>query len=641
MLPERAKPSKKQAAIAVVVLVIASTVAIAASGIFTSGSTFQTDSGLSVQVGEDQPLSGNPFADARSLAADGGRVSAQSDGDGFVRVDRWADSSGKTRVSNISLENLTARFSPDTGDDLGIQGAAGEVRWKELTAESDGSDVVVTGSGGSVNITVYGLEPQQSYEMVDDGEAVLSTADDDGTAVFDLSDGSYAFQAFENDLPSVTNPDPDGDVVKDSVTLSADIDDDTLPGNDVNVTFRVDGEAVHETSISSAQRVNYTLTQSELPGAGYHDWSITATDSLGASQTTSSTFGINGYITVRNVSNPDESIPGATATVYTDGGEVDLQANETGVISTAGLPAGERLVMTVNAEGYRQRTTIIPSIVQASDAYLLQENVTAVENQFTLTDPTGEFDSDSVVYIERPLNQTNASTWQVVAADEFGVEGFTTFLEEDQRYRLRIVSSDGDVAQMGKYTAERATTIPLRPQSPAVNIVDGETLGYAANVTDGELTVQYRDPTNQTEVLTIYAVSRFNDSDYLLEPETYYGANELVINEPVGELQDSYVVVIEGQRDGESFTIRQPVGPDQISLVPGGLSEVWLQIGSIGLLLMVGGVFSRLNVGIGAITTSLLGGIMWYIGLLSGVATWGSVAVAIMFSVVYAMVIQE
>jgi len=193
---------------------------------------------------------------------------------------------------------------------------------------------------------------------------------------------------------------------------------------------------------------------------------------------------------------------------------------------------------------------------------------------------------------------------------------------------------------MGKYTADIREEVPLRPQSPTVQLEGENLVAYNASVEGSDLRIEYLDPTGQTDVLTVSVVSQFNDSEYLLESQTYYGTNELVVSEPVGEdgLDDSYIVLLEGQRDGESFTARIPIGPDQIVLVPSGLSQVWIQIAGIGSLLLVGGVFSRLNAGVGAVATSLLGGIWWYIGLLSGVATWASVALAITFSVLYAMV---
>jgi len=625
-------------------LVVGAPVAYAATGIFTAGSTFKTDSGLSIKTQQDQSLTGNPFTDAYTFDGDGGTVVAQGAGDGYVEVAQWqGDNSAKTDVQEINLTTTGAVFKPDNGDQLGIQGNASRVVWDTIAADDGLNDVIVQGTNGPVTLTIYDVEPDQPYQLVGDSGVVdRSVAGSDGSVEFSVQSGQYNLESFDNELPSLTNLEPDGDIVTDSVTLAADVDDDTLPQDNVTVTFRVNGDVVHTTTISSAQRVNYTLTQSELPGTGRHSWSVTAEDFLGAESTSSSDFAIPGEIVVRNVSNSSERIPGVNATVYTENSQITLTSDADGVIPLDTLPGGEALVMELKKDGWKDRTTVIPSVIQANDAYLMPENNTStVQNRFTINDPSGEFGSDSIVYISQPIEQNNTTDWRTVSADQFGVEGFTATLEQGQRYRIRIVSASGEVAQMGKFTAEQTEEIPLRPQSPAVELQDGPSIGYSANVTAGDLHIEYYDPQNKTDVLTVYAVSRFNDSKLLFGPETFYGTNSLVIDEPVGELDDSYVVIMEVQRDGVSSTIRVPIGPDQISLLPGGLSDVWVQIGAVGMLLMVGGVFSRLNAGAGAIITSTLGGIFWYLGLLSGVATWASVAIAITFSVLYAMVIQR
>ena len=631
-----------------VVLIVGAPVAYAGSGLFTAGSTFKTDSGLSVQVQKDQSLGGNPFNSSYSFDGDGGTITAESDGDGYLEVQQWGGSSSDIVLTDIQLSNTSATVAADSSavDRLTVGGTADSVQWRGVAADDGVTDISVTNASGVVNVTIYGLTSGETYRLSGGGTpdgAKLTAEAENSKATFGIGSGDYSLTTYDNSPPTVTNLNPEGDVLRDQVTLAADVDDDTFDSGDVDVTFRVNGDVVHQTNISSAQRVNYTLTASELPGSGTHSWSVTATDALGAERAESGSFSVPGELVVRNVSDPSETIPNATAVAFTDDGEIELSANSSGVIDLDPLPGGEYIPIEIQADGYHERTTVVPTIIQANDAYLIPENETnTVQNRFTLNDPTGEFDSDSVVLIERSINQSGENRWRVVAGDEFGVEGFTERLVEGERYRLRIVSRDGDVAQMGKYTAEQTQEVPLRPQSPAVGISDDELLGYAANVTDsGNLVIQYEDPTNETDILTVYAVSPFNESDYLVEPQTFYGTNQLVLSEPVGDVQDSYIVYLEGQRGGESFTIRIPVGPDQISIIPGGLSQVWLQIGSVGVLLMVGGVFSRLNAGIGALVTSLLGGVMWYTGMLSGLATWASVAVAIVFSVVFTMVSQR
>jgi len=636
------------AAIIGALLLVLTPVAYAAvTGVVTSGSTFKTDSGLSVQVQQNQSLSGNPFIDDQTFSGDGGNVSAMSSGDGYLEITDWGESDTDTVVGNVSLESTGAAVDPDSNEPVIIRGSANEVSWGDYTPGDGVVDFTASvGTSDSLEISFFNLGQDATYEIVDTNGNVIERVAANSQGILTVTvnqSGSFYIKPFDNAVPSVTDLSPNAKSVSNTVTLSAKVDDDTLPEANVTVTFRVDGQQVHQTDISSAGEVNYTLTQSELPNAGSHTWSASAKDQFGATTTESASFVVPGNITVRNISQTSQVVPNATATVYTGSGSTEIEADANGNLSLEGLPANQQLVMDISAPDYETRTTTIPSIVQAEDAYLIPNGTDTVTNRFTLNDPTGEFDSDSVVYVERPVELGNETEWRTVAGDQFGVEGSTAILETGQRYRLRIVSDSGAVAQMGKYTADTSQEVPLRPQSPTVELTGEGGVAYNATATDQKLTIQYVDPLNQTDVLTVSVVNRFNESDYLLGPQTYYGTNSLMLSEPLGGdgLQDSYVVLLEGQRDGESFAARIPIGPEQIVLVPGGLSQVWVQIAGIGSLLLVAGVFSRLNVGVGVVATSLLGGIWWFIGLLPGVATWATVALAITFSVIYAMVVQR
>ena len=46
-------------------------------------------------------------------------------------------------------------------------------------------------------------------------------------------------------------------------------------------------------------------------------------------------------------------------------------------------------------------------------------------------------------------------------------------------------------------------------------------------------------------------------------------------------------------------------------------------------MLLVGGAFSVLNVAVGAAVTSLFAGVLWFLGIMSGLASGGAIALAI------------
>jgi hypothetical protein len=104
----------------------------------------------------------------------------------------------------------------------------------------------------------------------------------------------------------------------------------------------------------------------------------------------------------------------------------------------------------------------------------------------------------------------------------------------------------------------------------------------------------------------------------------------LSLSEPLNEQLDApAVVTITGTRDGERIDISEPIGPQNQVLVPNTLDPVWVQVGAGFVLLLVGGVFSVLNAAVGALITSLFAGILWFLGLMSGLASGAAVALAI------------
>jgi hypothetical protein len=64
------------------------------------------------------------------------------------------------------------------------------------------------------------------------------------------------------------------------------------------------------------------------------------------------------------------------------------------------------------------------------------------------------------------------------------------------------------------------------------------------------------------------------------------------------------------------------------------LGEGWTTGIGVFVLLITGMMFSELNRGVGAVVTSLVGGILWQVGLLSLAATGPAVVLAIGISVV-------
>jgi hypothetical protein len=304
-----------------------------------------------------------------------------------------------------------------------------------------------------------------------------------------------------------------------------------------------------------------------------------------------------------------------------------------GTVDYSGLPLDEEFIVSVQADGYRSRTVRIPSLVEQQRAYLLPDSADAVQVRFTLDDVTGTYSERSILYVEKPITVDNSTEYEIVASDQFGVEGVTTTLQRGVRYELRIVSETGETAQLSTFDADAAETVPLQPTAPAVERPDEGAVGYdiTYSADSDTISIEYLDPTNSTDALTVSVVSA--DGETVIKPnQTYTGANALSLSVATGgDLNETYYVNVEGSRNEGSDTIdiREPVGPNRAPIEAPMPDQVWVQvIGAFGILL-VGGVFSQLNRGVGAVVTSLFGGVLWFFGFMSGLASGAAVALAI------------
>jgi len=64
------------------------------------------------------------------------------------------------------------------------------------------------------------------------------------------------------------------------------------------------------------------------------------------------------------------------------------------------------------------------------------------------------------------------------------------------------------------------------------------------------------------------------------------------------------------------------------------LDERWQNLLAMAVLIIVAGLFTRANAGIGAISTASVGGLLWFMGWLNGVATGLTVVVAMLIGVI-------
>jgi hypothetical protein len=251
-----------------------------------------------------------------------------------------------------------------------------------------------------------------------------------------------------------------------------------------------------------------------------------------------------------------------------------------------------------------------------------------------LDDPTGEYSSQSVVYIEKPVNTTSGTTtYQIIIADEFGVEGVTAELQEGRRYRIRVENQAGETQIVGPYRADTSETVNVEPGPPSINLND-YSKGWAADATLNNRTLEYlySDPEGKTSELTVWIHQRGDTSNQLVTNTTYTNPTNVSASHILSatEKNKTWAVNFLIDRDGEEFTVTTYVS-NRPGVLP-DLSREWRLIAGIGLLLLLAAAFSVLNAPVGAVIVSLVGGTMWWLGFLDGVTTGVMVVLALFVS---------
>jgi hypothetical protein len=537
------------------------------------------------------------------------------DEDGFARDD-------PPTVSNPSPDNTTVSTDPVTlsvdVDDPEL--AVGDE--VQVDIDHDGTDIKQTNITSAQTVTA-------DIQDVQEGSHSWSVTVTDAGG--NSNSYSYSYTA-DYAAPQLSNPQPTGNATAYGGDVSVDLIDgdfDNSADDVVTVAASEGGNQIGSKKVSGNGTVSFDYNV--VTGSQTVNW--TATDSHGNSDSLSQQFTVESDLIIRNETNTSQLVASPTvveATFFGDNTTV-TKSDDDGTISFDGLPADQPFIVEVSADGYRDRTVYVPSLLQQQTVYLLPENASAVQVRFTLRDASGTFSEQSVLYIEKPINDSGNVSYQIIASDRFGAAGVTTFLEKNVRYDLRVVSERGDVAQIGAYGAAVNETVVLEPSVASIRDPDdSSTIQYEAayrNATQ-EIVIEYVDPASQTDAVTVRVVKQ--DGTVIKPNQTYYSSQTLSLSVPTnGQLNQTAYVYLNGTRGNETFNASVAVGPQQQDVVPDAADSVWVQIGAGAVILMVGGVFSALNVGVGAAITSLFAGVLWWLGIMSGLASGAAIGLAI------------
>jgi len=305
------------------------------------------------------------------------------------------------------------------------------------------------------------------------------------------------------------------------------------------------------------------------------------------------------------------------------------------------LPVDEPFIARVSAPGFATTRVRLQSLLSQSEVFLLPSSATTVEIRFRLNDNTGQFPAKTtVVSIEQILEQNGTTEFKRVAADEFGASPTRTFtLEEGARFRIRIRNDAGEVRELGSITADRAKTVPLDVGELQFGVSEKglEEGRYQANATrtNNTLTFVYQDPANATDGITVRIVQSDNRSQEVAQSSAGAVDSFKFTHQLQGDdRNESYIALFEISRNGAVREGSRPFGAQQFRL-GSGLDDGWKQIFGVGLLIVVGGLFSVANARIGALVIPGMAAVLFYAGWMSGVASGGAIVITLALGAAY------
>lgn len=539
--------------------------------------------------------------------------------------------------------NHTASEVEQGWTNLSLRNADATVTWEYWdgsTWQSAGTSTFTT--SGNKTIDVTGHASAEKWRV----NVTFSTTGTNPNA--ELQDEGVLFNA---STPTVDNASasPTGSLSSSSATLSIGVNDSdfaTAQGDSLNVSFYTNRSGyVGSDTLTS----NGTATQSHTFATGGDTrWWVEIEDSY-AETNRSSNFTVTtpSVVEFRKESDPDTLISGVTVnvTAYYSGETVQRTVTN-GKLDLSGFPIDEPIIIRANASGYYIRTTIIEDIYDQSNMYLLNTSKPAYTVRFDLSDPRGEFPrQDTALFIERDLNLSGTTEWRIIAGDTFGVKGVPTDLRQDERFRLTIKNLEtGDTVVVGTYTALQDETVTVTSGSTKLTVpASAKNYSFEAreNETTQKIIILYNDTANSsridTDTIKITIQERYNESNVLVDNATFTNTDSLLYSKSLTNVQvnKTWTAILYIDRGDGFMEFRVPIGSGPRDLIPAILDEDWLAGSGVLIMFMLAMGFSRLNVGVGVITVSLVGGILWWVGVLATVTTGAAVVAAIITSIVF------
>jgi len=572
-----------------------------------------------------------------------GNVSLSAPGTAYATIDKDNITGTFTNVTSIQAGINDVTINPEDKQAITVGNQIDTVAWRDNPALDDGTvDFSYSGNTGTSKVTIGNLPSNTEIYAVDANTGTLldrATSGASGTITFSSLDNSQhavTLQTSSDDPPVLDNLTPSGGQSSVPTQISVDLNDSDFGtiGDTVTVDITLDGTTLSTQTVSSNSTLTTSIPQSGQTG-GSHSIEIEATDSYSNTDTAATTYSVPNTFFVRNETNHSQLVSADGELRFISDDEVFTRNTSDGELNMTGLPVTDFIVeIEPTKENYTDRTIYVESIFETQSAYVLNTSVySTVENRFRLNDPTGNYDSETILKIQRPINISGNTVYQTIVADKFGVEGVTATLEEGVRYKL-LVSSETDSQTVGPFRADVSETVDVEPGTPTIELQDTQYgYAYAASLENDTLEYRYSDPADNTDLLTVYIYERGNKSNQLTANTTYsdLGNASGVVSLTANETEKEWVVAFDVERGDEEYLITERLS-NQKSLGPPIDSNWTLMIG-IGILFVFAGTFSVLNAGVGAVLVSLIGGLLWWLGFLGAATSGIAIAGALMISV--------
>lgn len=593
-----------------------------------------------------------PDSDTIAITTDAGNMTIASSDPGEATVHKDNITGTWTYVSGIFATSSDITLDPADKQSIAVGGSIQSVEFtsaSNVEIDDNSKDFGYSSSGAAI-IELSGVESNTAIGAYDQSGTLVGygTSDSSGNLrIENLESGTYDVElnALNPSTPTLSNPSPEGDLSTPPSQISVDVNDTDFPNDEVDITIDLDGSQIHTETITANQSVSVSLPQSGKNG-GVHTWTVEAEDQYGRTDVESVEYSVPDTITIRNETNHSEIIDSPIESTVRFFGEDQIYTRTTsdGTINMTGLPVDQDFIVEIEPTGnYTSRTVYIQSIYEQRSVYLLNESAyNTIDARFQLEDPTGQYGSDTVLFIQKPITINGTTTWQTIHADEFGTEGVTATLQEDQRYRTKIQNPAGEVQVIGPYRSDLSETVTIRPGTPTIELGDFQD-GWAANAELDNRTLEYRysDPDMSTDSVTVWVHEKGDTSTTLQPNETYFNLGNFSAQSTLteNESEKTWVVNFVVERE-DGTSVYQETVSNNANLVP-DMSREWRLIPAILFLILLASAASVVNRAAGAVITAMTGGILYWTGWLSGATTAVAVTLAIFIAVIYATYVTE